>query len=85
MASVNEQELEKVAAMAAKKTAEELFERLGLDISNVRESQLDFAHLRKQRMAYEQVATVTARVVITALVTGFIAAVVMGVKEYFHK
>lgn len=85
MANENDPDLEKLAALAAKKTAEELFERLGIDVGNVRESQADFAHLRKQRKAYEQVTTVTTRVVITALVTGFIAALWMGIKEFFHK
>jgi hypothetical protein len=82
--NLTEQELEKIAAKGAETAITHLLEKLGIDAENFRECQADFAHLRKQRKAYEQVTTVTTRVVITALVTGFIAALWMGIKDFLH-
>jgi hypothetical protein len=85
VSELSRQELEQIASNAADKAVNDVLVKLGLDSANVHESQADFAHLRKQRRAYEQVTTVTTRVVITALVTGFLAALWMGFKEVLHK
>lgn len=85
MSDLTKQELEAIAAAGAEKGITNVLEKLGIDADNFRESQADFAHLRKQRKAYEQVTTITTRVVITTLVTGFLAALWMGIKEFLHK
>lgn len=82
MAEINERELERIVSMAAKKTAEELFERLGLDIANVRDSQADFAYLRKQRLASEQITRLAVRTVVTLFLTGICAVFLLGIKDY---
>lgn len=85
MNNLTEKDLEQIAAKGAETAMTELLGKLGIDAENFRECQADFAHLRKQRKAYEQVTTVTTRVVITALVTGFLAALWMGIKDFVHK
>lgn len=85
MSELTKQELEAIAAAGAEKGITNVLEKLGIDPDDFKESQADFAHLRKQRKAYEQVTTITTRVVITTLVTGFFAALWMGIKEFLHK
>lgn len=86
MAGMTEQDLERMAKLVAHKTAEELLERLGIDVENVRDSQADFAHLRKQRLASEQIGKLTMRVVLSVFITGAFSLVLMGIQKYFeHK
>lgn len=85
MSELTKQELEAIAAAGAAKAVTDVLAKLGIDADNFRESQADFAHLRKQRKAYEQVTSITTRVVMTTLITGFLAAVWMGIKEFLHK
>ncbi len=82
MGDMNEQDIEKMATLVAHKTAEEMLERLGIDIENVRESQADFAHLRKQRLASEQIGKLTTRVVLSVAITSLLSLLVMGIKEH---
>jgi hypothetical protein len=85
MSEVSKQEMEQLAALAAHKTAEQLFERLGIDVNNVRESQADFAHLRKQRLASEQIGKLATRALITIFFTGLCSMFVLGVKDFLNK
>lgn len=84
MSDLTRQELEQVATLAAQKTAEALFERLGIDTENVRESQADFAHLRKQRLASEQIGKLAARTLLTIFITGLCSTLVLGLKGFFN-
>lgn len=83
--TMNDGDLERVVAIAAKKAVEEVIERMGLDVSNVRESQSDFAYLRKQRLASEQITRLALRTVISVFLTGVCAVFVLGIKEYFNQ
>ncbi|UUA73099.1 hypothetical protein [Cellvibrio sp. QJXJ] len=83
MTEVTKQEMEQLAALAAQKTAAELFERLGIDVNNVRDSQADFAHLRKQRLASEQIGKLAARALVTIFFTGLCSLILLGLKDFF--
>lgn len=83
MTDVTEQQLQAMAETIAKKTVEELFIKLGLDVTDVRASQADFAHLRKQRMASEQIGKLAARTLITLSVTGLFSMLLLGIRSYF--
>lgn len=85
MSELTKAELEQLVAAGAEKAITDVLEKLGIDPADFREVQADQAHLRKQRKAYEQVTTITTRVVLTTLVGGFLAAVWMGIKEFLHK
>lgn len=83
MSDVSKQELEQLATLTAQKTAQELLERLGIDVANVRESQADFAHLRKQRLASEQIGKLATRALITIFLSGLFSLLVLGMKDFF--
>ncbi len=85
MSDLTKQELEQIAAAGAEKGINNILEKLGIDPADFREVQADFAHLRKLRKSHEQVTTFTTRALISCLVTGFIAALLMGVKEFLNK
>lgn len=85
MSELTKQELEAIAAAGAEKGIANVLEKLGIDPADFLEVQADQAHLRKQRKAYEQVTNITTKVVITTLVTGFLAALWMGIKEFLQK
>ncbi|WP_331352575.1 hypothetical protein [Cellvibrio sp. UBA7671] len=85
MSDLTKQELEAIAAAGAEKGITNVLEKLGIDPADFLEVQADQAHLRKQRKAFEQVTTITTRVVLTTLIGGFLAAVWMGFKEFLHK
>lgn len=85
MSELTKQELEAIAAAGAEKGITNVLEKLGIDPEDFKESQADFAHLRKQRKAYEQVTTITIKVALTTVIGGFFAALLMGIKEFLHK
>jgi len=82
---ISKQEMEAIASNAAEKAVTDVLEKLGLDASNIRESQADFAHLRKQRLASEQIGKLAARALITIFFTGLFSVVVLGLKDFFNK
>ena len=83
MSETSKQELEQLATLTAQKTAQELLERLGIDVTNVRESQADFAHLRKQRLASEQIGKLAVRALVTIFLSGLFSLLVLGLKDFF--
>lgn len=83
MTELTEQQLQAIANTAAKQAVAELFEKLGLDVTDVRASQADFAHLRKQRLASEQIGKLAARTLITLSVTGLFSMLLLGIRSYF--
>ena len=54
--------------------------KLGVDVSDVHATQQDFAHLRHQRIASDQVATWTRRVVMGAVITAATGLLITGIK-----
>lgn len=52
----------------------------GIEEEDRVELRADFIHLRKWRKSVEQAQTLTFKVVITAIVTGFVGAVWLGLK-----
>ncbi|MFS1525820.1 hypothetical protein ACL7TT_17190 [Microbulbifer sp. 2304DJ12-6] len=72
--NLNEQQLEalmrKVARESARETGQDLLEKLGVDTEDVRETQKDFAHLRAQRKASEQVTVWGKRILLGIFLSG---------------
>jgi len=85
MTEMSKKEFEDLASLVAKKTAEEMLTRLGIDTENTRESQADFLHLRKTRLASEQIGKMAFRVVLTTAITGVLSVVLVSLKEHFTK
>lgn len=85
MSNLTEQDLERVATAVAKKTVEELFEKFGMDVTDVRGTQADFIHLRKTRLASERVSKWVAGTAIAACITGAFSTLILGIKTYFQQ
>ena len=85
MSELTKQELEAIAAAGAEKAVNNVLQKLGIDPDNFRESQADFAHLRKQRLASEQIGKLATRALITIFLTGLCSVIVLGLKEFFNK
>lgn len=85
MADFTEQQLEDIASRAArqasKESLEELLKNLGVDTSDFLEVQKDFAHLRQQRKASEQVGTWTRRILLGIFITTACGVFVAGIKS----
>jgi hypothetical protein len=80
VANLTEQQAEAVANRVAKKTVEELLQKLGMDTEDVREQQKDFAHLRQQRQAAEQVAAWSKRILLGIVISSLVGTLVAGLK-----
>jgi hypothetical protein len=85
VSELTKQELEAIAAAGAAKAVTEVLQKLGIDADNVRESQADFAHLRKQRLASEQIGKLATRALITIFLTGLCSVFLLGIKDFLHK
>ncbi len=85
MSELTKQELEAIAAAGAEKAVSNVLQKLGIDPENFRESQADFAHLRKQRLASEQIGKLATRALITIFLTGLCSVFVLGLKDFLHK
>lgn len=83
MGDYNREDLEKVAEATAKKTVGELMIKFGFDVDDVRGSQADFLHLRKHRLASEQVGKMAWHTIMGLTIAGFFSAVLLGVATYF--
>lgn len=57
----------------------------GIEEDDRKELQADFSHLRRWRKSVEQAQSLTFKMIVTALVTGFIGAVWLGVKAVLGK
>ena len=57
----------------------------GIDEDDRKELQADFIHLRKWRKSVEQAQSLTFKMVITALVSGFIGVIWLGFKATLGK
>lgn len=89
---VTEQQLEEiirkaaqmVAADVSRKTAraaaQEVLKMLGMDVDSPREMQQDFAYLRTQRKASEQVGTWTRRALLIFVITSALTLLLTGIK-----
>lgn len=80
MSDVNNAELQALADAAAKKAIEELFVKLGVDLKDPLAVQMDFAHLRRQRQASEEVSKLAMRTVWGLVITGGIGLLITGIK-----
>lgn len=85
MSELSQKELEAIASNAAEKAVNNVLQKLGIDPDKFQESQADFAHLRKQRLASEQIGKLAARALITIFFTGLCSVVVLGLKDFFNK
>lgn len=82
MSEITKQELEQAVADGSKKAVTDVLQKLGIDAENFRESQADFAHLRKQRLAAEQIGKFTMRALITIFCTGIASVILLGIKDF---
>ena len=78
---MTEDQAEAIANAAAKRAVLETLTAFGMDVESPRETQQDFAHLRKQRMASEKVGEWTTRALVGAVVSGGIAIFVIGLQH----
>lgn len=85
MSELTKAELEQLVAAGAEKAVNNVLQKLGIDPDNFRESQADFAHLRKQRLASEQIGKLAARALITIFLTGLCSVFVLGLKDFLQK
>lgn len=76
---MNEQEIVKIATVAAKESTRETLTTLGFDLSRPIEVQKDVAHMRRTRRACE---SITAKAMATAIVV-IIPATLYGIWEAF--
>lgn len=67
------------------KTVVTLLTSFGFEEDDRRELQLDFRHLRKWRRSVEQAQGLTFKMILTAIVGGFIGAVWLGIKTFMGK
>ncbi|MFA0810849.1 hypothetical protein [Microbulbifer epialgicus] len=80
MANLSEQEAEAIAKRAAREATEETLQKLGMDTENVFETQKDLAHLRRQRLASDQVEALGKRILLGIFITGLVGTLVAGLK-----
>ncbi|MCA1458090.1 hypothetical protein I6F35_33695 [Bradyrhizobium sp. BRP22] len=57
----------------------------GIEEEDRVELRADFVHLRKWRLSVEQAQSLTFKAVVTAIATGIVGAVWLGIKTYFGK
>jgi len=67
------------------RTIAQILTSFGIEEEDRMEMRADFVHLRKWRKSVESAQGLTFKVVVTALVTGFIGAVWMGFKALMGK
>lgn len=67
------------------KTIATILTSFGIEEEDRVELRADFTHLRKWRKSFDQATSLTFKVVVTTLVTGFLAAVWLGVKAMLGK
>lgn len=67
------------------KTVVNLLTSFGFEEDERKELKKDFTHLRKWRRSVDMAAGLTFKVVIGTLVSGFLAAVLLGTKAVFGK
>lgn len=68
-----------------KAVVEATLQSFGIEESDRKELQADFMHLRRWRKSVEQAQSLTFKVVVTTLVTGFLAALWLGIQTIMHK
>lgn len=81
MANLTEQQAEALARKAANCALENLLEKLGVDTSDFLEMQKDFAHLRQQRKASEQIGIWSRRILLGVFITTACGIFVAGIKS----
>lgn len=69
-----------IAEAAAKKAVDNALRSLGVDLDKPLETQQDFAFLRNQRRASEDVGKATKLALILALISGVLGLLVIGFK-----
>jgi hypothetical protein len=67
--------------VAAKEGTEQALVKFGFDTSNPIALQKDFAFIRKQREASEQIGKTTRRVIIALFISGFASVFYLGFTE----
>jgi hypothetical protein len=80
-----EQKQEPDLDQAVLKTIATLLTSFGIEESDRVELKADFVHLRKWRKSFDQATSLTFKVVVTTLVTGFLAALWLGIKTMLGK
>lgn len=67
------------------KTVVNLLTSFGFEEDERKELKKDFVHLRKWRLSVESAETLTFRVILGTIVSGFLAALWVGIKFYLGK
>ena len=67
------------------KTIATILTSFGIEEEDRKEIRADFVHLRKWRKSVEQAQGYTFKIVVTAIVSGFVGAVWMGFKTMLGK
>ena len=67
------------------KTIATILTSFGIEEEDRKEIRADFVHLRKWRKSFDQATSLTFKVVVTTLVTGFLAALWLGIKTILGK
>ena len=79
------EESKSIAKEASREVLDDLFQRLGIDVSEVNEVQKDMHYLRSQREANEQISMWSKRVILATFISGAFSALCLGVKEAIHR
>lgn len=66
-----------------RQTVSDTLTSLGIDHGEPHEMQKDFLHLREQRISSDAVKKKFQLTLVVTFLTGIIALIIMGVKEYF--
>jgi len=82
---MTEDQVRRIASEAASQAVLETLTRLGLDAGEPLEVQRDMQHLRTWRTSVEQVQSKGVLTIVGLAASGFIALLVVGVKEILHR
>lgn len=75
---ISEEQLHAIVREAAQEAVRDTLIALGVDAKDIHSTQQDFVHLRKQRIASEQVGEWTRRALVGAFISGSLAVFFTG-------
>jgi hypothetical protein len=82
---MTEEQVRLIAAQAASQAVRETLLRLGVPVDDPMEMQRDMQHLRAWRSSVESIRNKSLTTIVGIAVTGFVALVVVGLRDYFSR
>lgn len=82
---MTEQQVRAIAAEAAAQAVRETLVRLGIPVEDPMEVQRDMQHLRDWRNSVETVKSKSLTTLVGIAISGFVALILVGVRDYFTR